>query len=100
MVIDGICRSVHGEGPWGPEMADLKHTEIQHGGWVSEEGGDASVSALLFYSSIHLYKELTPPTPTLHTTIVLGLADKGPSLSLSLSPNLAGWPRPPVCGLG
>lgn len=59
-------------------------------GWVGEEGGDASVSALLFYSSIHLYKELTPPTPTLHTAIVFGLSDKGPSRSLSLLLSLVG----------
>lgn len=31
LVIDGICRCVHGEGPWGPGMADLKHTEIHMG---------------------------------------------------------------------
>lgn len=51
---------------------------------MSEEGEMLVFQPSFSYSFIHLYKELTPPTPTLHTTIVLGLADKGPSLSLRL----------------
>lgn len=93
LVIDGICRCVHGEGPWGPGMADLKHTEIHMGVGGLVGRGDASVSALLFYSFIHPYKVSTPPSPTLLCTIVLGLADKGSSPSLVFSPSLAAWLR-------
>lgn len=79
-------------GPWGPQDGEPKtYRNLAWGG-----GGYASVSALFFYSTIHLHKELTPPTPTLHTAIVLGLSDKGPSLFLTL----AAWPRPPVFSLG